>query len=95
MVDHAALRAHIESGHIVGAAIDVFPSEPKRRGEPFVSELQGLPNVILTPHVGGSTEEAQQDIGRFVAGKIHDYLVSRLYVAVGQPAQPGATAQRR
>ncbi len=76
VVDHAALRAHIESGHIAGAAVDVFPKEPKRKGEPFVSELQGLPNVILTPHVGGSTEEAQQDIGRFVAGKLHDYLSS-------------------
>ena len=74
VVDHSALRAHIESGHIAGAAIDVFPTEPKRKDEPFVSELQGLPNVILTPHVGGSTEEAQQDIGRFVAGKLHDYL---------------------
>ncbi len=74
VVDHRALRQHIQSGHIAGAAIDVFPSEPKRRGEPFVSELQGLPNVILTPHVGGSTEEAQQDIGRFVAGKLNDYL---------------------
>ncbi len=74
VVDHSALRQHIESGHIAGAAIDVFPSEPKRRGERFVSELQGLPNVILTPHVGGSTEEAQQDIGRFVAGKLNDYL---------------------
>jgi D-3-phosphoglycerate dehydrogenase / 2-oxoglutarate reductase len=74
VVDHGALRKNIESGHIAGAAIDVFPSEPKRRGEPFVSELQGLPNVILTPHVGGSTEEAQQDIGRFVAGKLGDYL---------------------
>jgi D-3-phosphoglycerate dehydrogenase len=74
VVDHAALRAHIESGHLAGAAIDVFPSEPKRKGEPFVSELQGLRNVVLTPHVGGSTEEAQQDIGRFVAGKLADYL---------------------
>lgn len=74
VVDMAALRAHIEQGHISGAAIDVFPSEPKRKGEPFVSELQGLANVILTPHVGGSTEEAQQDIGRFVAGKLHDYI---------------------
>lgn len=74
VVDHAALRAHIESGHIAGAAIDVFPVEPKRKDEPFVSELRGLPNVILTPHVGGSTEEAQQDIGRFVASKLHDYL---------------------
>jgi D-3-phosphoglycerate dehydrogenase len=74
VVDHKALRAHIQSGHIAGAAIDVFPSEPKAKGEPFVSELQGLPNVILTPHIGGSTEEAQQDIGNFVAGKLHDYL---------------------
>jgi D-3-phosphoglycerate dehydrogenase len=74
VVDHAALRAHVESGHIAGAAIDVFPTEPKRKDEPFVSDLRGLPNVILTPHVGGSTEEAQQDIGRFVAGKLHDYL---------------------
>jgi len=74
VVDHSALRAHIESGHLAGAAIDVFPSEPKRKGDPFVSELRGLPNVILTPHVGGSTEEAQQDIGRFVSGKLHDYL---------------------
>jgi D-3-phosphoglycerate dehydrogenase len=74
VVDHAALRTHVESGHIAGAAIDVFPNEPKRKGEPFVSELRGLANVILTPHVGGSTEEAQQDIGRFVAGKLHDYL---------------------
>jgi D-3-phosphoglycerate dehydrogenase len=74
VVDHASLRQHIQSGHIVGAAVDVFTNEPKRRGEAFVSELQGLPNVILTPHVGGSTEEAQQDIGRFVAGKLHDYV---------------------
>jgi D-3-phosphoglycerate dehydrogenase len=74
VVDHAALRAHIESGHLAGAAIDVFPTEPKKKGEPFVSELRGLPNVILTPHIGGSTEEAQQDIGNFVAGKLHDYL---------------------
>jgi len=74
VVDHKALRAHIESGHLAGAAIDVFPNEPKRKGEPFVSELQGLRNVILTPHIGGSTEEAQQDIGNFVAGKLADYL---------------------
>jgi D-3-phosphoglycerate dehydrogenase len=74
VVDHVALRAGMESGHIAGAAIDVFPTEPKRKDEPFVSALQGLPNLILTPHVGGSTEEAQQDIGRFVAGKLHDYL---------------------
>jgi D-3-phosphoglycerate dehydrogenase len=75
VVDYAALRAHIESGHIAGAAVDVFPVEPKGRGDEFVSELRGLPNVILTPHIGGSTEEAQQDIGRFVAGKFRDFVL--------------------
>jgi D-3-phosphoglycerate dehydrogenase len=74
VVDHLALRAHIESGHIAGAAIDVFPTEPGSKDEPFVSELRGLPNVILTPHVGGSTEEAQADIGQFVAHKLVDYV---------------------
>ncbi len=74
VVDHEALRAHLVSGHLAGAAIDVFPHEPKSRSEPFVSVLQGLPNVILTPHVGGSTEEAQQDIGNFVAGKLVRYI---------------------
>ena len=75
VVDYAALRKHIESGHIAGAAVDVFPVEPKGRGDEFVSELRGLQNVILTPHIGGSTEEAQQDIGRFVAGKLRDYIL--------------------
>jgi D-3-phosphoglycerate dehydrogenase len=75
VVDHHALREHIESGHLAGAAVDVFPTEPKARGEEFVSELRGLPNVILTPHIGGSTEEAQQDIGRYVAGKLRDFLI--------------------
>jgi D-3-phosphoglycerate dehydrogenase / 2-oxoglutarate reductase len=75
VVDYRALRTHIESGHISGAAVDVFPVEPKGRGDEFVSELRGLPNVILTPHIGGSTEEAQQDIGRFVAGKLRDYVL--------------------
>ena len=72
-VDTVALREAIESGHIAGAAIDVFPIEPKRQGDEFESELRGLKNVILTPHVGGSTEEAQQDIGRFVASKLKGY----------------------
>ena len=76
VVDHAALRAGIESGHLSGAAVDVFPQEPRRPGEEFVSELRGLRNVILTPHVGGSTEEAQQDIGNFVAGKLRDYAAA-------------------
>lgn len=74
VVDHEALREQLESGHIAGAAVDVFPSEPKKAGDPFTSSLQGIPNVILTPHVGGSTEEAQEDIGRFVAGKLRDYV---------------------
>ena len=76
VVDHAALRRNIESGHLAGAAIDVYPQEPKGRGDEFVSELRGLPNVILTPHIGGSTLEAQQDIGEFVANKLADYMVS-------------------
>jgi D-3-phosphoglycerate dehydrogenase / 2-oxoglutarate reductase len=75
VVDYASLRKHIESGHIAGAAVDVFPVEPKGRGDEFVSELRGLPNVILTPHIGGSTEEAQEDIGRFVAGKFRDFIL--------------------
>jgi D-3-phosphoglycerate dehydrogenase len=76
VVDHAALREHLLSGHIAGAALDVFADEPKSAGDPFASSLQGLPNVILTPHIGGSTEEAQTDIGRFVAGKLRDYADS-------------------
>ncbi|MCW2605870.1 MAG: D-3-phosphoglycerate dehydrogenase [Frankiales bacterium] len=75
VLDTAALRRHLETGHLAGAAIDVFPSEPKSKDEEFVSDLRGLPNVILTPHVGGSTEEAQQDIGNFVAGKLRTFAV--------------------
>ena len=73
VVDHEALREHVLSGHIAGAAVDVFPEEPREQGDPFDSVLRGLPNVVLTPHVGGSTQEAQHDIGRFVAGKLVDY----------------------
>ncbi len=73
VVDHEALREHVLSGHIAGAAVDVFPDEPREQGDAFTSVLRGLPNVILTPHVGGSTQEAQHDIGRFVAGKLVDY----------------------
>jgi D-3-phosphoglycerate dehydrogenase / 2-oxoglutarate reductase len=73
VIDHAALRRHLEQGHLAGAAVDVFPAEPKGRGDEFVSELRGLPNVILTPHIGGSTEEAQADIGSFVATKLVVY----------------------
>jgi D-3-phosphoglycerate dehydrogenase len=76
VVDHEALRDHVLSGHIAGAAVDVFPDEPREQGDPFASVLRGLPNVILTPHVGGSTQEAQRDIGRFVAGKLVDYTAA-------------------
>ena len=95
VVDHTALRRHIESGHIAGAAIDVFPKEPKANGEEFVSELRGLENVILTPHIGGSTEEAQQDIGEFVSGKLVDFAaggataMSVNMPAVALPSVPG------
>ena len=76
VVDHQALREHILSGHLAGAAVDVFLEEPKKQGDAFESALRGLPNVILTPHIGGSTEEAQEDIGRFVAGKLADFLAT-------------------
>jgi D-3-phosphoglycerate dehydrogenase / 2-oxoglutarate reductase len=98
VVDHTALRRHIESGHIAGAAVDVFPQEPKRPGEPFVSELRGLPNVILTPHVGGSTEEAQQDIGNFVAGKLRDFArdgTTSLSVNLPEAALPRSPGTHR
>ena len=74
LVDYDALAASLRSGHLAGAAVDVFPDEPKGRTGDFVSPLQNLPNVVLTPHVGGSTMEAQEDIGRFVAAKLRDYV---------------------
>ena len=76
VVDDQALREHILSGHLSGAAIDVFPVEPKAQGDLFESPLRGLDNVILTPHVGGSTEEAQEEIGTFVATKLSGYVTT-------------------
>jgi len=76
VVDVEALREHILSGHLGGAAVDVFPTEPKKRGDEFTSPLRGLPNVILTPHVGGSTEEAQEAIGEFVSKKVRDFVLT-------------------
>lgn len=73
VVDTQALAEAIKSGHIAGAAVDVFEEEPKGNGQAFSNPLQGLPNVILTPHVGGSTEEAQANIGSFVARKLARY----------------------
>ncbi len=76
VVDGEALREALTTGHIAGAAVDVFGNEPAGSSTAFESPLQGLPNVILTPHVGGSTVEAQRDIGRFVATKLADYALS-------------------
>jgi D-3-phosphoglycerate dehydrogenase / 2-oxoglutarate reductase len=73
VVDLDALAAALRDGHLLGAAIDVFPAEPKGAGDKFVSPLQGLDNVILTPHIGGSTAEAQERIGVEVARKLIEY----------------------
>lgn len=75
VVDIQALASGIQSGHLRGAAVDVFPHEPKNNDEPFASELQNLPNVILTPHIGGSTEEAQESIGREVSHSLIEFLL--------------------
>ncbi|SNS14450.1 D-3-phosphoglycerate dehydrogenase [Belliella buryatensis] len=74
VVDIQALKAALDAGHLAGAAVDVFPEEPKNNDEPFTSELIGCKNVILTPHIGGSTSEAQVNIARFVPGKIMEYI---------------------
>lgn len=74
VVDNNSLRNAVLEGHIGGAALDVFPEEPNENGDEFVSALRGLPNVILTPHIGGSTQEAQEAIGQFVGNKLATYL---------------------
>lgn len=74
VVDLDALAAAIKDGHLGGAAIDVFPWEPEKNGDKFTSPLMGLPNVILTPHIGGSTEEAQMNIGDDVSNKLFQFL---------------------
>ena len=95
VVDDVALRENILSGHIAGAALDVFPVEPKAQGDEFESALRGLPNVILTPHVGGSTQEAQEEIGFFVSGKLSSFAhgggtpLSVNLPEVGAPALEG------
>ena len=74
VVDIDALHQALKSGHLAGAALDVFPTEPKGPDEPLDSPLIGLPNVILTPHIGGSTQESQENIGREVAEKLVRFL---------------------
>jgi D-3-phosphoglycerate dehydrogenase len=76
VVDVPALAEALRSGHLGGAAIDVFPYEPKTNSESFESELRGLPNVLLTPHIGGSTAEAQRNIAEFVPERIMEYINS-------------------
>ncbi len=74
VVQIPALVNAIKTGKVHGAAVDVFPYEPKTNDEEFINELRGLPNVILTPHVGGSTEEAQSNIGEFVPAKLLQFM---------------------
>jgi D-3-phosphoglycerate dehydrogenase len=98
LVDVEALAAALNSGHLAGAAVDVFPVEPKSKDERFDSPLTQCANVILTPHIGGSTLEAQQAIGLDAAGKLARYLyegsttfaVNFPHVDPG-PIQPGRT----
>jgi len=74
VVDIGALAKALKSGHLAGAAVDVYPEEPETNSDGFVTELQGLPNVILTPHIGGSTEEAQAAIGKEVATSLIKFV---------------------
>jgi D-3-phosphoglycerate dehydrogenase len=96
VIDLNDLALAIETGQIAGAAIDVFPVEPEKNGDQFTSPLQGLPNVLLTPHIGGSTEEAQQNIGEDVSSKLLNYLEkgitfgSHTVPALSLPPQEGA-----
>jgi D-3-phosphoglycerate dehydrogenase / 2-oxoglutarate reductase len=96
VVDLEALRKAIMEGNISGAAIDVFPWEPEKNGDRFQTPLQDLPNVILTPHIGGSTEEAQQNIGEDVSVKLFNYLEkgitfgSHTVPALALPPQEGS-----
>jgi D-3-phosphoglycerate dehydrogenase len=74
VVDVEALAAALRAGHLAGAAVDVFPEEPEGASDDFQSPLRGLGNVILTPHIGGSTEEAQENIGREVATSLTKFV---------------------
>src|SRR5258706_13886928 len=89
VVDLDALRRCIVDGQINGAAIDVYPWEPEKNGDRFETPLQDLPNVILTPHIGGSTEEAQQNIGEDVSVKLYNYLEKG--ITLGSHSVPALT----
>lgn len=89
VVDLDALKKAIENGKLGGAAIDVYPEEPEKNGDAFSSVLQNLPNVILTPHIGGSTEEAQANIGLDVTSKLVKYL--ELGISAGSHTVPGVS----
>ncbi len=97
VVDLDALAAALRSGHLAGAAVDVFPTEPRSAADRFASPLQGLANVILTPHIGGSTIEAQERIGEEVARKLLDFAESGStagavnFPHVQQPRDPALT----
>jgi D-3-phosphoglycerate dehydrogenase len=97
VVDLEALARALRDGHLLGAAVDVFPQEPASASEAFLSPLRGLPNVILTPHIGGSTAEAQARIGQEVARKLIDYSdIGTTFGAVNfpqvqLPARPSGT----
>ena len=96
VVDLKALAQFLQSGHVAGAAIDVYPWEPEKNGDVFNCPLQNLPNVLLTPHIGGSTEEAQQNIGEDVSVKLFQYLEtgfsdgSHTIPPISLPSQTGA-----
>ena len=91
-----SLIKEILEGHISGAAVDVYPWEPEKNGDHIQTPLQDLPNVILTPHIGGSTEEAQQNIGEDVSVKLFNYLEkgitfgSHTVPALALPPQEGS-----
>jgi D-3-phosphoglycerate dehydrogenase len=96
VVDLNALRDALLQDKIGGAAIDVFPVEPEKNGDFFDTPLRDLPNVLLTPHIGGSTEEAQQNIGEDVSNKLFQYLEKGISIgshtipALNLPPQEGA-----
>ncbi|MDQ2862831.1 MAG: phosphoglycerate dehydrogenase [Bacteroidota bacterium] len=87
VVDIPALANALTSNELGGAAVDVYPTEPQKNGDPFVTPLQGLSNVILTPHIGGSTEEAQLNIGDDVSNKLFNFLEKG--VTTGSHTVPG------